>query len=179
MALTERSGALRGSPVASSWAGGARPEAITERRAGERSWQRGGGGGGGGGGLVDNLAAGAFFGYFGRDQPARPTVIPNHTTRTMQGGGIPTVARAPHQGDDEMSDSSETSDPSDERNQTLCRSQKSKRLKYHFQIPIPIPPKFNQKNLKYRYHTGKMRTLSVHLHAALHSCTEHRVAWLP
>ena len=55
---------------------------------------------------VDNLAAGAFFSYFGRDQPARPTVIPNHTTRTMQGGGIPTVAQAPRQ-DGEMSDSSD------------------------------------------------------------------------
>ena len=32
-------------------------------------------------------------------------------------------------------------------------------LKYHFQIPIPIPPKFNQKRAKYRYHTGKYPTL--------------------
>ena len=32
-------------------------------------------------------------------------------------------------------------------------------LKYHFQIPIPIPPKFNQKKAKYQYDTGKYPTL--------------------
>ena len=32
-------------------------------------------------------------------------------------------------------------------------------LKYHFQIPIPIPPEHNQKKVKYRYGTGKCRTL--------------------
>ena len=31
--------------------------------------------------------------------------------------------------------------------------------KYHFQIPIPIPPENNQKKVKYRYGTGKSRTL--------------------
>ena len=31
-------------------------------------------------------------------------------------------------------------------------------LEYHFQIPIPIPAKNNQKKLKYRYDTGKYDT---------------------
>ena len=48
----------------------------------------------------------------------------------------------------------------DGNNQTLRLTEKSKRLKYHFQIPIPIPPKFNQKKLKYRYDTGKWKTLN-------------------
>ena len=36
--------------------------------------------------------------------------------------------------------------------------------KYHFQIPIPIPLENNQKKLKYRYGTGKCRTLRCGLH---------------
>ena len=44
-------------------------------------------------------------------------------------------------------------------NQSHSWPKQSKYLKYHFQIPIPIPLKFNQKKGQYRYNTGKYCTL--------------------